>query len=171
MKLSTSPWKPSRMTTAFATLCAVVLLSSQAMAFAVSRGVVLEPDRITLPGNAEEKAVWETRDLKVDYRFSRSGGQLRISGTVRLDDSIRYNATSLWDFHIGVIFTDGHGRVLQMRGLATTGFPGIDEPMYFNTSFSVPAGATSMALYYQGQAKDTGNGSGSLFSFWQYPIH
>ncbi len=160
MKDATAPRKPSRMFAAVAAFCMVMLLSSQAMPFAVSRGVVLERDRISLPGDTEQNGVWETRDLGVQYHFSRSGGQLRISGTVRLADSIRYNASLLRDFRIGLIFVDGQGRVRQMRGLSTSGFPGLDEPMYFKSTIPIPADSLSMAFFYQGQASDSGNGSG-----------
>lgn len=171
MELMMAPYKPRRLSAAAAAFCVFMLLAGPAMPFAVSKGLVLERDRIPLPGNSQQQAVWTTRDVKVDYRFSRSGNQLKISGIIRLDDSIRYNASRLEDFHIGLVFVDGQGRVRQMRGLATTGFPGIDEPMNFNASFAVPPDTSSMAFYYQGEASDSGNGSGSRFSFWQYPIH
>lgn len=166
-----APAKPHRLSAAVAAFCMLMLLAGHAMPFAVSKGLVLERDRIPLPGDSNRQAMWETRDLKVNYHFSRSGSQLKISGVVRLDDSIRYNASRLEDFHIGLVFVDELGRVRQVRGLATTGFPGIDEPMNFNASFAVPPDSTSMAFYYRGEAADSGNGSGSTFYFWQYPIH
>lgn len=171
MKHATAPRKPAKLSAAAAAFCTILLLSSQAMPFALSKGVVLERDRIPLPGDSPQNAVWETRDLRVDYRFSRSGNQLRISGTLKLADSVRYNASRLVDFYMGLIFVGGQGRVLQMRGLATSGYPGLDEPMHFNASLAIPADAASMAFTYRGEAAESGEESGSVFSFWEYPIH
>lgn len=171
MKRVMAPGESHKLGAAAVAFCMLMLFAGQATPFAVSKGVVLERDRIPLPGDSPRNAVWETRDLKVDYRFSRSGNRLNISGVVRLDDSIRYNASRLADFHMGLAVADGQGRVRRMRGLATTGFGGVDDPMFFDASFSIPADTAFMTFYYQGEAVDSGGPSGSTFSFWEYPIH
>ena len=109
---------------------------------------------------------WKGNDLSVEYSYSKDQGQMELSGKARFSYSLSMGYSNLQDFHLGAIFLDENGKVLEQIGLATN----LDtlDPVPFNRRINLPPNAVFMAFSYQGIASDAGRGK---TTFWFDPIH
>ncbi len=134
--------------------------------------MVSEENRIPLVEAGTEYGSWQTRDLTLDYRYSRDQSTLGISGAISFAGQLKKNFSFLEYFYLSVIFLDSQGRVLEMRGLTSTNYGYIEYPITFNTTLTVPYTTQSIAFSYRGQARSAGShDTGSSTYFWEYPIH
>jgi hypothetical protein len=121
-------------------------------------------DRLSIeqPGSSGK---WKGNDITVEYSYSKDQGQIDLSGTVRFANFFM-GYSRLQDFHLGVIFVDENGRVLEETGLTTS--RGSFDPVTFHRRVKLPQNAAYMAFSYQGIAIPSGMGGVTSFSF--YPV-
>ena len=116
----------------------------------------------------KQSGQWKSNDLTVEYSYSKTGGQLELSGDVRFAIYLVMGYGHLDNFRLGVVFLDQNGNVLQEIGL-TTNRDTLD-PIHFKRTTNLPANAVSMAFTYQGKATSAGGNGAGPISFNFYPI-
>lgn len=134
-------------------------------------------DKLTPLGTVRD-AHWDTRDLTVVYTLEQNANGVRISGSVRYADALRYNFSLMRYFYLGLYLTDADGRVLREEPLATSAPDSIDNfggnrsDFDFSRSFTLPEGAAYFAFKYSAQASDpdSGDGGSNPTYFWYYPV-
>ncbi|MHC1726909.1 MAG: hypothetical protein AB9866_13035 [Syntrophobacteraceae bacterium] len=132
-------------------------------------GVVAPEDRVGI-SQPRQSAVWNGKDLTVEYKYSRDQSQLDISGRVDFADHMTSSFMTLHDFRLSAVFVDESGKVLGTHGLVTD--RGYFHPIPFNARLTVPGGTVSLTFSYQGTAIEGGNDNGGGGNyFWYYPVH
>lgn len=144
----------------------VVIAALQIVAAQAGVRSVPPADRLSI-AQSGDSGQWKGRDVTVEYRYSKDNGQIDLSGTARFAFFLPMGYSRLEDFHLGAIFVDENGKVLEEIGLATS--HGSFDPVAFHRKVKLPLDAVSMAFSYQGTAIPSGVGGITSFSF--YPIH
>lgn len=170
MNRSPISWRMERIRLVWLILLVAVLSGCQGMLLD-QNGRVFPEHRIALVETGKDGGSWDTRDLRVDYRYERNGSEIKLSGKVFFADQIKYNATSLDYFHLDVLFLDEQGNILQMNGLTSTSYSDPSDSESFSLTLIVPAAARSMAFSYRGQARDNDEDGASSRYFWDYPVY
>jgi len=111
---------------------------------------------------------WKGNDLTVEYSYSRDRGKMDLSGNIRFADFMVLGYSNLLYFHLGAVFVDASGRVVQEIGLATSRDSFDSVP--FHQIINLPSNAVSMAFTYEGKAAEGSDDGSGLTSFWHYPI-
>jgi hypothetical protein len=130
----------------------VVLAGCQGSLFSYKSGAVLESQRVPLPSENQISSSWASRDLRIDYRWTRTGDDLKISGQVEFADQLKYNYTRLDYFHLALIFVGQDGNVLEIGDLAPKTDNGIQSAS-FDTVMRLPPNTSYFAFSYQGVAR------------------
>ena len=98
-----------------AAVCLTLLFLSGCASFLVPEvGTLAREDaRIALDDSGVQNAVWQAKDLKLDYSIDIVGNELVISGRLRFDRSLTdsYNVTK--SFFLKMSFIDDRGQVLE----------------------------------------------------------
>ena len=136
------------------------IITADAVAQSVSA-----PDRLSIE-EPRYSGRWKGDDLTVEYRYSRDRGQMDLSGNVRFSYSLTMGYTELRNFHLGAVFLDENGKVLEETGLASN--RGSFDPIPFNRRINLPPNAVSMAFSYQGTATDVRRDRTPV---WFSPVH
>lgn len=149
-------------------MLALLISGCQTMSPYSRSGLVAPEDRLSI-SQAGQSAVWNGKDLTVEYRYSRDHSQMDITGRVDFSEHMTNSYSTLHEFRLSAVFADESGKVLGSQGLVTD--RGYFYPIPFHTKLTVPTGAASMAFSYQGTAIEGGNseGGGSSY-FWYYPV-
>lgn len=129
-------------------------------------GMVSESQRIPLPPGNQISSSWESRDLRIDYRWTRTGDDLKISGKVLFADHLKHNYTRLDYFILTLIFAGQNGNVLETRDLGAKADDGI-ESASFDTDVRIPPDTSHFAFSYQGVARTS---ESEDVDFWNYPF-
>jgi hypothetical protein len=144
----------------------VVLAGCQGSLLSYKSGIVLESQRIPLPPGNQISSSWESRDLRIDYRLTRTGDNLKISGKVQFAGQLKYNYTRLDYFNLALICVGQNGNVLDTRDLAAKTDNGI-ESASFDADVRLPPDTSHFAFSYQGVARTS---ESENVDFWNYPF-
>jgi hypothetical protein len=144
----------------------VALAGCQGSLLSYKSGIVLESQRIPLPTGNQISSSWESRDLRIDYQWTRTGDNLKISGKVQFAGQLKYNYTRLDYFNLALIFVGQNGDVFEIRNLAAKTDDGI-ESASFDTDAHLPPDTSYFAFSYQGVAR---NSESEDVDFWNYPF-
>jgi hypothetical protein len=149
-------------------IAALFILSSQIVAVNAAAKSVSPVDRLSIE-QPRYSGEWKTSDLKVEYSYSKDQGQMDLSGNIRFANYLINGYSNLHNFHLGAIFLDENGKVLQEIGLATGRGP--LDAISFHHKVNLPSNAAFMAFSYQGDATSGGGNGAGMTSFAFYPIH
>jgi hypothetical protein len=110
-------------------------------------------------------------DVVIDYKYTRNGDSLDLSGTAQYAPSIQNNFSTVPRFYLRVYFADAQGGILGYHGIVTSGYGYSDDHMRFHERMALPPGTDLMAFGYSGDARSTGDddGGGGDTPFWYEP--
>jgi hypothetical protein len=136
----------------------------------ICRGQTLNPaNQITLSAQGQQSDKFTAPDLTVNYTYTRTDGDMQITGTVQFGMNIQGNYAVVQTFQLGLALADAQGNVLRQQGLTTAFDSNVGDAINFSTTVTVPAQAASMAFTYTGQAYS--GGSGGATNFWFSPFN
>ena len=152
-------------------MMATFLAGCQTAPYGAAGGSIAPQERIALQEGGEQKGTFETRDLSVDYRFSRGGDNLNVAGTVRYADYLKYNFGQVRYFNLAVSFVDSQGKVIGSKGLTSLAGENIyiHDRLPFQAALKLPPGTASIAFTYRGEAHSADSDGSSPTYFWHYP--
>lgn len=133
-------------------------------------------NRIKIAKEGQQKSVWKTEDLTLDYEYSRESDSLALSGIVTFNQHLVNNFSALIDFISRVHFTDAEGRIIGGEQLVTAGYRQDIEKISFQKEFTLPQGTDAMVFSYQGSAEKRSSDSirlrrrgSTVWNFWKNP--
>jgi len=152
----------------------IALTGCQAALLTYKGAKVREAYRIALADGTQRSALYRSPDLTIDYRVSRDGDELQLSGVAEYTQKIKNGFTFIPYFHLSVFLIDQHGNILEEKGITTHGSDDPNSRMRFSEKIPLPPGTAKMAFSYSGQARSGGggrqDGGGGFTSFWEVPI-
>ncbi len=136
---------------------------------------VKEENRIAISEGGPHKSDWKTRDLTLNYAYTRKGDNLAFSGVIKFANHLVNGYIALVDFRIHIHFTDAEGIINGGQVVAISGHRVEIEIISFEKQIELPPGAVSMVFSYRGSADQGGRnegswmGEGSDWDFWTTP--
>jgi hypothetical protein len=127
-------------------------------------------NRFDLVEGGPHEGDWQTRDLRIEFKYLREHQDLQISGLVKPQDYLlHYNIMK--SFFLGLHFVDAGGKVLVDETIMSTGYRvEMPEQMAFKANLKIPPDSTAIAFSYRGCAVIIGDdGGGGCWDFWQGP--
>lgn len=100
---------------------------------------------------------FNANELTVYYKYTRSGGNAQVSGTVQFQPPILANYSMLSSFELSLVFTDAQGNELFRQVVNNSIEADVNDEINFKTSVAVPPGAAAMSFSYTGQAYGPGS--------------
>lgn len=121
--------------------------------------------------DGEHSGFWPTRDLRVNYTYSKKSDQLNISGDVRFADWLGLSFNNIEFFNLQLFLLSNQGTVLQAAGLATSpSFASSRMSLNFTKTMTLPAGTVAMAFGYTGEARGAADEDTGTTSFFYIPV-
>ena len=115
----------------------LLLLSVLLIACATTPRTVAQDDRISLRDGGPHTGTWESRNVSVDYQYTKQTGaiQLRVSPRAKR----QFSELTIW-----ALFVDAKGNVLENQEVYSIGTrPG--SPLLEN-KFEIPSGTTYLSF-------------------------
>lgn len=135
------------------------------------RGGTVSPGESIELLEGEHSAYWPTRDLRINYTYSKNSNQLNLSGNVKFADWLGFSFNNILVFNLQVFLLNDQGTVLQAAGLATSpSYAQAQSLLNFTKTMSLPPGTTAMAFGYTGEARGTGDDDSGTTSFFYIPV-
>ncbi|HIJ55369.1 MAG TPA: hypothetical protein HPQ03_04505 [Deltaproteobacteria bacterium] len=132
---------------------------------------VAEADRIEIKEGGPYTGSWDTRDLSLDYVYEQKKDSFTLSGKVTFNKHIIYNFRLLDYFDLRVHFVDGSGKIIEGKGIVSSGHHVEIENLPFKKQFALPSGAVAMVFSYSGRASELGDEAGRTdYEFWESPV-
>jgi hypothetical protein len=128
------------------TLLMVRLVGCGQLVYSHKGALVRHENWIPLAEGVNQTAIFQTRELPVVYNYSRSESDVHVAGSIRFDDSLRYNFTSLRNFRLGALFLDFQWYVLADRGIENQPFGHLDRLATSDVCLELLEGTASMAF-------------------------
>lgn len=159
----------------FITAALLIVTSCLKSAMTYEGKQVKEENRIAISDGGPHKSDWKTRDLTLDYTYTRKGDNLELSGVIKFTNHLVTGYITLVDFRIHIHFTDAEGIITGGQVVAISGHRQEIENISFKKEVELPEGAVSMVFSYRGSAdqggRDEGSwmGVGSDWDFWTTP--
>jgi hypothetical protein len=144
--------------------CQGSLLTTQERGQRVKNG-----KEILLSESGQQTGQYRTDDLTIAYRYTRTGNQLQISGTLRFNDPIQIMFSTVNAFSLALILADAQGIVLAQQPLTTANGENPREPVSFSKTVVIPSQTVSFAFSYTGVALGAGSDK-SRSNFWDVPF-
>lgn len=136
---------------------------------ASGKGQTIQPSaQIKIVQTDPQSGLFSDDYVSVKYKYTASGGNLQISGSVRFESAIRGNFLIVQTFDLGLLLGDETGKVLLQQGLTTAVEADVSSSQNFHTTVILPPQAVTMAFTYNGVA--FGSGGTSPTSFWADPV-
>jgi hypothetical protein len=130
---------------------------------------VKDGKQIQLSQSGEQTGQYRTEDLAIDYRYSRTGDKLQLSGTVRFNNSFQLMFPTVNAFSLALVLADTQGMILDQQGITTANGQKPTEPLSFSKTLVISSQTQSMAFRYTGVAYGGGSDK-SRMNFWDVPF-
>ena len=127
-----------------------------------------EENWVPLQSGGPHSGVWDTNDLVFQYRYTRQGGTLDLTGNIELVGGAA-NFKVVKRFSLSVYFVDGNGRILEQALLFGAGGRRQIRFWSFDKEMQPPPDTQFMAFGYSGVVRGTGRDA-ATWSFWETPI-
>ena len=139
--------------------------------FSYRGAVVAQPNNRFALKEGDQEAVWKTNELAVTYRYQKSQASLKISGTVELLEGFATGFTSAKYLDVTILFLDKQGTVIENAILYSAGdhYAFTSVPMAFEKTISVPDGADSFSLGYDGVLVDATSNEAVAYTIGYFP--
>lgn len=133
------------------------------------KGQIIEPSAvIQLVSAGEQAGRFSDGYVTVNYRYTMTGGDLLMAGTITFGDELGMNFDTVNAFDLGLLLGDAQGRVLLQQSLTTTSENSLSSTIHFNAVVFLPRQAACMAFTYNGLVY--GAGGESPTSIWLDPV-
>ena len=120
----------------------------------------------------EHSGYWQTRDLRINYTYSKKGNQMQISGDIDFAGWLGYNFQNILYFNISMFLVDDQETILQSSGVtSSSNFAQSQDSMSFSKTLDLPPGTTAIAFGYTGEARGIGDEEAGTTSFFYIPVH
>lgn len=153
------------------------LAGCQGLLFNLKGSRVKDGYGINLVQSGEKSGYFQSRDLTVNYHYTRSGSQLNISGYVEYASYVTMGFTAIENFNLGVVLADDQSNVLSDQSLISAGDFDPRDKLHFQRTLTLPPGTAMMAFTYRGNAEEGGSrfsddsaNGGTQTTFWQFPV-
>ncbi|MGD8524180.1 MAG: hypothetical protein PVF56_23725 [Desulfobacterales bacterium] len=125
-------------------------------------------DRIELLEGGPHRGSWETRDLLVEFQYSREPQDLKISGLIKLQEYLR-NIYWLKNLYLRLHFVDAGGKVMADQALlkSVSNLKRVPSEVPFQVELKIPGDAAAIAFIYRGWAK--AGPRSEDWEFWKLP--
>jgi len=153
----------TKLAIALAVIFVILLAACSTTKTTRSDRTVPDAKRNELREGGPYKALWESRDLTMNYEYSWNAERLAISGEVKL--KLQKNLDSLI---LDANLINEAGQILLSKGIASAGGRRPVKVVSFNTQMDVPEGTRGIAFSYSITVR--GFGPGSPKTYWQTPF-
>jgi hypothetical protein len=126
-------------------------------------------DRIELLEGGPHPVSWETRDLLVEFQYTRKRQDLQISGLIKPQQYLSH-FNSIKHLYLRLHFVDAGGKVLADQALLkSTGYRvQMPEKIPFKAELQIPPAGAAVAFSYRGRAQGGGERAED-WEFWKMP--
>ena len=131
--------------------------------------IVAARDRVELLEGGPHQGSWQTKDLLVEFRYSRRRQDLQMSGLIKPQQYLsHFNSMKYLFFRMH--FLDADGKVLADQALLkSTGYrTDMPEKMPFQANLKIPPEGAAVAFSYRGRAQGGGERAED-WEFWKAP--
>jgi hypothetical protein len=151
----------------------VLFILLTAVTFTVAaRGETLKTAaRIPLDAQGQQSGQFSAPDLTVNYKYDRTGSDMKLAGTVQFAMLIQANYAVVQTFRLGLALADAQGNVVGQQELASAFDNNVGDTVSFSGTVALPAQTASMAFTYTGEAYAADPGDPDPTSFWFYPFN
>jgi len=133
-------------------------------------GAIARPEaRIDLARNG----VLQTKDLQLDYSFTKSGNTLNLAGNIAINRSVTDSFEALIRLSVEMNFLDDKGRVLGSVNITPLygAYGLVPDRLPIKASAIEPAGTVAVAFNYFGELKSTGDErDGERWEIFYFPF-
>lgn len=169
--LRSSRMSGSFFSAAFAVAALCCLMASCQGNLLTYKGSTLAPGEGISLLEGEHSGYWQTRDLRINYTYSKKANQMQISGDINFSSWLGYNFQNIIYFNMSMFLVDEQGTVVQSGGVATSSnYAQSQDSMSFTKTFDLPPGTTAMAFGYTGEARGIGDDEAGTTSFFYVPV-
>ncbi|MEW6670660.1 MAG: hypothetical protein AB1427_03105 [Thermodesulfobacteriota bacterium] len=151
-------------------------LAACSAGFFTYNGLVVNEDKlILLDSGGPHDGSWQTDDLAVMYRYTRSGDKMTFSGDIRFADRLKYNYRTLSNFDLWVHLINSENKIAGDRNLSPYRYYTEIDKIPFNQTIDLPPGIKAISFSYSGRASEGGNNmddqanGGIHLDFWKVP--
>ena len=125
-------------------------------------------DRIELLEGGPHQGSWETRDLLVEFQYTREPQNLQISGLIKLQEYL-LNIYWLKNLYLRLHFVDAGGKVMADQALlkSVSNLKRVPSEVSFQADLKIPSDAAAIAFSYRGWAKEGPRAED--WEFWKAP--
>ena len=125
-------------------------------------------DRIELLEGGPQRGSWETRDLFVEFQYSRKLQDLRMSGHIKLQEYL-LNIYWIKSLYLKLHLVDADGKVMADEALlkSVANLKRVPSEIPFQVALKIPAEAAAIAFSYRGWAKEGPRAED--WEFWKLP--
>ena len=121
---------------------------------------------VTLQEGGPHSGNWQTFDLVIDYKYTRNGDVLELSGQAELGQHQQMLYSRLQYLYFYFFFVDKDSRVLETFSIDNF-FPGnTDEQVKITKSYKIPDGTAGLSFGYSGNVME----QESHYSFYLLPL-
>jgi len=134
-------------------IAATLFLSGCKNYFVPEQGALsLENARIDFPEDGVREVLWKGKHLDVHYSISQKSGELLISGTVTIHDSVLMSFDTVERLLVKFNFLDSSGRVLGTADITPlyASYGQVTGPLSFKTATAFVPGTSSFVFSYFG---------------------
>lgn len=117
--------------------------------------------------------VLQTRDLQLDYSFTKSGNTLNLAGNIAINRSVTDSFDTLIRLSVEMNFLDDKGRVLGSVNITPLygAYDMVPDRLPIKASAIEPPGTVAVAFNYFGELKSTGDErDGDRWEIFYYPF-
>jgi len=136
--------------------------------------IIPENNLNALKTGGPHEDTWSTEDVILNYRYTQKAGQLTISGTIDLVDSLKsYDKLDYLDFWI--YFTNSENKIIGQLLISPITFFNQVEETAFEKTYTLPPDAKAIVFSYRGSVSESGSGGdgirdgGTTWVFWKAP--
>lgn len=122
--------------------------------------------------DGDQKGVWKTNELAVNYQYQMTPETLKIAGTTDLIGGFAIGFTWIKYLAVYLLFLDDQGIVIENALIFSAGNhrPANDiNPMVFEKTIPIPEGSRRISFAYEGELTGAGTEEQSSYNIWFSP--
>ena len=118
----------------------------------------------------DQRGIWKTNELAIDYHYQMRPESLKISGTVKLVGGFALGFSSINRLNVQLLFLDNQGTVTDNVVIySAEGHRPVDlTPMNFDETIPIPPDSKAISFTYDGELMDGGNDA-TFIDIWSFP--
>ncbi len=132
--------------------------------FSYKGATITQQDHIVQLQQGDQKGVWKTNELSLNYNYRMTPENLKVSGTVNLVGGFAIGFSSVERLVVQLLFLDDQGTVIDNVILYSADSHHSTQyiPMNFDRTIPIPANAHAISFSYDGELMDAGDDSAGV---------